>query len=280
MSNINLGGTAPNTNLSIGPIPTPATGIGMGMYSTINYPTINALRIREFNVEGFINTLRDENGVYNVFRNILPPKVTNQAITTGCVKLPDPDCLTTYTFAAAIDQERIIDNIIDPCDVALLGDVLDGYTINGVRAWALDEAKNVFNFIGSTITTTQPTQVNCNLLSACNTVRAGIEDAIVNLESKLYAELGDLFPGREMYRVLLSTAAASQLAKENVLPIFNWRDTGERDRAIVNVFGVEGVYEIPINLMPQGFDIIVYIPRFLFLKTMCKSIAPMIRKLS
>jgi len=263
-----------SSNVAIN-IPTPTTGWDAGIYK-INYVDIEALRVEMFDVSGYINLLRDETGINNIFENVLPPVITTGNIRTGCVKLPDPNCLTTYTFAAAMDKERIVDTVIGPCNVALLGNKIAQYASDGVNMWALDEAKHVFQFIGSTLGTAESVASGTN-------IRVAITDAILELEQKLFEELGDLAPRRDRFRVLVSRNAENELANSQYV-CCNWNMV--EANPLANLFGVEAVIALPLNLMPTGYDIIVYVPNFLFLKTMCKikksinKYAPMLGKLA
>lgn len=236
------------------------TGFGTGL-NKVTYNELNLLRVEMFQTDQYINVLRDEDGSINVFRGIMPPVITTGAVTTGCVKLPDPNCFTIYEFLAKIDQERITDTVIPPCEAAHLANQVRNFIADSVAMWSRNEAKAVFNFIGTSVGTAT------NVASGTN-IREAINNQILALEKDLYTELGDYMPSRDRFVVLLSQNAVAQLQNSQFV-CCNWNMV--EANPLSNLFGVKFVADIPLNLMPSGFDIIVYVPEFAFLKTQCYS---------
>lgn len=233
------------------------SGYGYGK-TVISYSDMNLLRSKMFDVTKYANIMRGNKGMEARFRNILPPTVKDNVSITGCGKLPDPSCLTSYEFSAKIDKNRIIDEISDPCDWALIGQLGTEYATEGTLAWSRAEAKGIFNYVSTKLQETTKTGTDVKVL---------IEDMVLELEDLLYEQMGDLAPTRETFIVTVNSKLASDLKKAN----FNCCDVGMVTRdALSNDFDVASVDKLPNGINPAGVEVMVYVPYFVFELTMCE----------
>lgn len=234
------------------------TGYGVGKTVT-SYEDITVLRNKAFDLNAFITIMRGDNKANATFRGILPPKVTSDVSITGCGKLPDPSCLSSYEFNAKIDKNRVIDEIADPCDVAMLDSLITEYSANGAVAWANDEAKKAFTYIASKTVETKAKSTN---------VRELIEDMILEAEELAFKEMGDLAPSRDLFVVTVNNKIASDLKKLNLACCD--ANMVSRDN-MSNDFDVKAIAKLPLRVNPENVEIMVYIPNFVFLRTMCST---------
>lgn len=224
----------------------------------VTYEKMNILRAETFPAELYANFLRGRRGMSTVFSQILPPQVTTGSVRLGCGKLPDPTCLTSFQFTATIDKSRKIDEIAEKCDVDLAGEMMTGYVDQGTARWATHEARELFNFIATGATETVVTGTNNRIEE--------IEGMILELEDSLVAQLEDLAPSREEFIVLVSSKVESELRSLN----FHCCALADQTKSsTANYYGVKQVTHLSRTIMPDGLDIIVYVPNFVFGLTMC-----------
>lgn len=232
------------------------TGRGFGK-TKVTYEDMNVLRSNVFKAENYANFLRGRQGMSTVFRQILPPTVTEGPVRTGCGLLPDPTCLTSFEFSAKVDKSRKISEYAEKCDAAMAGELMRGYLDGGTARWGTHEAKELFKFVDSKATETN---------TKATDVLIQIEQMTLELEESLFAQLGDLAPERSEFIVLVSSTVESELRQRN------WTCCALADQTkspLANYYGVKQVTALPRTVMPAGAEIEVYVPNFMFGLTMC-----------
>lgn len=236
---------------------TTVTGRGFGK-QVVTYEDSNILRAKTFPAELYANFMRGRRGMSTVFRQVLPPTITEGDVRLGCGKLPDPTCLTSFEFTASITKSRKIDEMAENCDVNLAGELMAGYLANGSARWATHEARKLFEFIGTDATETAVTGTNNRI--------EDIEGMILELEESLVDELGDLAPERSEFIVLVNSKVESELRSLN----FHCCALADQTKSsTANYYGVKQVTHVPRTILPSTLEILVYVPNFAFGLTMC-----------
>lgn len=130
----------------------------------------------------------------------------------------------------------------------------------GTAAWADSEAKSLFNYIESILETS-------SVVVTGKTYKEVIEDMIVEVEDKLFEDLGALAPSRDMVVVTVNNKVASELKKLNLACCD--ANMVSRD-ALSNDYDVKALAKLPKKVNPKDIEIMVYVPNFVFARTMCE----------
>lgn len=221
---------------------------------------LNNLRSVVFDASQYANVYRGGTSLDHTFRQVLPPVVNTGPIRTGCGTIDDPTCLTTFTFNTKVTTLNEINEIVAPCDAEGLGSLMDHYLAEGSIALGNKEATQTLEYLAAETTEMTPVTVNNK--------KEEILKAVNQLEKKLVAEMGKLAPTRSIFKVFVSQDVEDELTALNLaccqLP-------DQLKSPTTNYFRVNSVTAVPFAFMPEDVEFMVYVPNFLFIRTMCKS---------
>lgn len=236
------------------------TGQGMGT-TVMTYQDLNILRADYFDISFYTNLMRAESSDQKTFRNILPATIKKGKKKRGCGKLDDPSCLSTYEFTAEVTDNRMIDEVLDPCDEKQLEGLDDDYADNSKAAFALDEAVDLFEYIS---TKCQETKVDA---AAAPNFKDIISDMVLELQKLMFDTFGFYAPKRNRFVVAVAPEIQAALKKLN----FNCCDYQMVNRdELSNDFKVKGVMGLDYGIVPEDIQIMVYVPELTFTRTECE----------
>lgn len=235
---------------------------GQGLGTTImSYEDLNVLRADTFDLSQYTNLMRAQSSDQKTFRNILPGEIKKGKKKRGCGKLPDPGCLSTYEFEAEITDNRMIDEVLDPCDAEQLDGLDDDYTSTTEEGWTLDEASELFKYVS---TKCQETKVTVDKDSNYRTV---IADMVLELQKLMFETFGFYAPKRNRFVVTVYPDVQASIKGLN-LGCCDYQMVGRDELA--NDFKVKALAGLDYGVNPDGIEIMVYVPDLIFTRTMCE----------